>query len=193
MRLVINLVLIALIGGLIWVLYSNIQEPIAFKAEREVREDAVIERLQSIRQAQEIHRSVTGGFAPDFDSLNYVLRNGEIMIVAVEGDPDDPTKSNIIYDTSFVAAMKQVEEFGLDLDSLRYVPFGEGVKFEMTADTLTYQQTLVNVVEVKTKRSNFMGPYKDARFARYDNTYNPTSFIKFGDLSTPSLAGNWER
>jgi len=50
----------------------------------------------------------------------------------------------------------------------------------------------VNVVEVSTNYKYFMGPYANPRFQRYDNTYNPTKTIKFGNMSTPSLAGNWE-
>jgi len=38
-----------------------------------------------------------------------------------------------------------------------------------------------------------MGPYKDARFRRYDAGYNPKAIIKFGTMSAPNLAGNWER
>ena len=48
MRLLINLILAAAVIGLIWTLISSIQEPIAFKAEKEKRERAVVERLLSI-------------------------------------------------------------------------------------------------------------------------------------------------
>lgn len=194
MRLVINLVLIALIAGLIWVLYSTIQEPIEFKSAREAREDAVISRLMEIRQAQEIFRSVNGGFAPSFDSLREVLETGKIMIVAVEGDPDDPTGAAITYDTSYVAAMAEVKEKKIKLDSLEFVPYStKGDRFTIQADTLTYQQTLVHVVEVGTKYTSFMGKYGVERYARYDKSYSPSATIKFGDMYTPSLAGNWER
>ena len=80
----------------------------------------------------------------------------------------------------------------INLDSLEFIPFGEGAVFEMQADTLTYQSTLVNVVEVKTTRNKYMGKYADLRFARYDQSYNPNSIIKFGDMTAPNLAGNWE-
>ena len=194
MRLIVNLVLVAVIAGLIWVLYSSISEPIAFQKERRIREDAVIAKLMEIRQAQEIFRSVSGsGFAPSFDSLRDVLRNGEVQTIKVEGDPDDPTNSTIVYDTIYEPAMKFVDEFQINLDSLEYVPFSEdGAIFEMQADTVTYQSTLVNVVEVKTSRNKYMGRYADPRFARYDKSYNPNSIIKFGDMTAPNLSGNWE-
>ena len=193
MRLIVNLVLVAVIAGLIWVLYSSISEPIEFQRERKIREEAVIAKLMEIRQAQEIFRNVSGaGFAPDFDSLKDVLRNDTVWTIKVEGDPDDPSGEAIVYDTIPELAMKFVEEYGINLDSLEYVPFSENVAFDMKADTVTYQSTLVNVVEVSTSRKNYMGKYADIRFARYDKNYNPNSIIKFGDLTAPNLSGNWE-
>ena len=75
---------------------------------------------------------------------------------------------------------------------MEFVPFGEGEMFEISADTMTYQSTLVNLVEVGVVRSKFMGIYADKRFQKYDDNYKPNSKIKFGDLNKPSLSGNWE-
>ncbi len=193
MRIVINVVLALIIVFLFWVLYSSISEPIEFQDARNTREQAVIDQLIKIRQAQEIYRSVEGDFAGHFDSLRDVLRNGRVKTIKVEGDPDDPTGAEITYDTIYEPAMKFVTEAEINLDSLEYVPYGEGATFEIQADTLTYQSTLVNVVEVSTVRKKFMGPWASERFARYDNSYNPNSIIKFGDMNAPNVSGNWER
>ncbi len=194
MRTVINLVLAAIAAALIWVLVSSISEPIAFGDELNRRQDAVINRLKEVRTAQQLFRDVTGdGFANSFDTLDQVLRNGKIPIVSVFGDPDDPNFDGVIrYDTIFRSALDSAMSLNLPLDSLRYVPYTDGVQFDITADTTTYQSTLVNVVEVSTNYKHFMGPFAHPRFSRYDNTYDPTKTIKFGNMSTPSLAGNWE-
>ncbi len=202
MRVIINLVLFLVICVLVWTLTSSIQEPIAFNAEKTKRDNAVINRLKAIRSAQELFREASNGegYAPDFDSLEYVLRNGKIMTISVLGNPDDPNDPTITYDTSYTPVMDRIAEFNskskdykISLDSLRYVPYGNGETFEITADTITYQQTLVNVLEVKTRKENYMGEkYSDARFSRYDATYDPKSYIKFGDLNAPNLTGNWE-
>ncbi len=194
MRLVINLVLIAIVALLIWVLIGSIAEPIAFKAEKEKRENAVIDRLIKVRQAQELYRNITGEFAHTFDTLNDVLKNGKLTKISVFGDPDDPDNiSAIRYDTTYESAMTSVEEMGIKLDSLRYVPYSAGTEFDIWADTLTYQKTLVPVVEVGTIRKNYMGKYGDTKYARYDNSYKPGSTIKFGDRLAPNTSGNWER
>ncbi|MFK7935912.1 MAG: hypothetical protein AB8G22_20530 [Saprospiraceae bacterium] len=191
MRLVINLVLFALILGLIYVLIGSIREPIAFQAERAKREQAVIDKLMEIRTAQEAYRGITGLFAPTFDTLKQVLNEGKFLIINVQGDPDDPD-AVITYDTTYVNASDSLASLGLNLDSLRYVPFGNGAAFNIKADTIDYQQTLVSVTEVGTPIKSYMGPFADERFVRYDAKYNPNGVRKFGDMNKPNLSGNWE-
>ncbi|MEM9918216.1 MAG: hypothetical protein AAF990_08985 [Bacteroidota bacterium] len=196
MRLAINLGLIAIIGLLVWMLFSSIQEPIAFKAAKELRNAAVVDRLQKIRSAQEIYREITGKFAGDFDTLVNTLKTGKVQIISVYGNPDDPDSdgSDIRFDTTYVSALEKVEEKEIgSLDSLRYVPFGGSVQFDIQADTITYQSTLVNVVEVGTPIKTYMGKYKDPAYGRYDAGYDPDNVIKFGNMNAPNLSGNWER
>lgn len=193
MRLLINLILAAVVVGLVWTLISSIQEPIAFKTEKEKRERAVIERLMDVRTAQDLFRSIKGGFSPTFDSLREVLKTDSFAVVKVTGDPDDPNfTGQILYDTIMSPAIDSINSLGIDLDSLGFVPYSGGVQFEMTADTLTYQKTTVTVVEVGIPRRVFMGKYKDKRFAKYDQGYDPNKPIKFGNLNAPNLSGNWE-
>lgn len=194
MKLAINTLLIVLIGVLIWVLIGSISEPIKFRAEKVKRERVVVDRMMQIRTAQELYRSITGDFAGNFDTLKQVLSTDSFRIIQVFGDPDDPNNTEAIrYDTLYRNAADSVQFLGLNLDSLRYVPFGGGTEFNIQADTLTYQSTLVQVVEVSTPRKTFMGPFGDKKYARYDNSYDPESLLKFGDMNAPNLSGNWER
>lgn len=194
MKIVVNLLLGAVIALIIWLLVVNIREPIAFKKEKEIRENAVIEKLKEIRTAQDLYRSITGSFSGSFDSLKHTLQTDSFMIVNVMGDPDDPDNPEpITYDTTYLPAMDSVMTLGINLDSLRYVPYGEGAEFEIQADTIEYQKTEVQVVEVGVQRKTFMGPYADVRFGKYDNNYDPNGRLKFGDMNSPNTAGNWER
>ena len=193
MRILINLVLIAIVAALVWMLISSIREPIAFNNEKVIRERAVVEKLTTIRDMQELFRNIKGGFAPSFDSLKTVLTTDSFSIISVIGDPDDPNfTGEITYDTLRMPAADSIQSLGVNLDSIRYVPFGGGAQFEVKADTITYQSTNVPVVEVGIRRNVFMGPYADKRFSRYDQKYNPNSVIKFGDMNAPKLSGNWE-
>jgi hypothetical protein len=192
MKTVINLLIILGIIGLAYLMVDSIREPIAFKNEKEKREAAVVEKLIKIRQVQEIYRSVTGEFASNFDSLSATITNGQIPVFKVEGDPDDPTGQEFTIDTLYFSAADSVRAMGINVDSLRFVPYGEGKTFDIEADTMTYQKSLVTVVEVGVMRKIFMGPYASPRFSKYDNSYDPSSKLKFGDMGSPNTSGNWE-
>ena len=80
---------------------------------------------------------------------------------------------------------------GISLEGMEEVPFGDGEKFSIYADTITYQKTLVNVCEVGTSYDKFMGQYASEKYTKYDDAYNPNAIIKFGSRSAPNLSGNW--
>lgn len=193
MKYVINLILLLLVVGLGYLLYNSIKEPIAFGTAKQQRVNAVAAKLDKIKKAQELYRGMKGNFAGSFDSLSYVLRNGQIEFVKLTEDPEDPTNPDkFIREVSYMPAIDTVKSLNLgNLDSLKFVPYGEGEVFDMVADTVTYQQTLVSVVEVSTPYYKFMGPYGKKRFMKYDGAYDPTALMKFGDLTKPSLSGNW--
>ncbi len=194
MRNIFNVILILLIAFLAYLLYANVKEPIAFQAEKKLRKDAVTAQLDKIRKSQEMFRGITGEFAKDFDTLAYVLKNDSFKIENIVEDPSDPSNTELFKTiVSYIYAKDSVETLGFNLDSIKYIPYTDGGIFNMEADTLTYQKTLVSVVEVGTKWKNFMGEYADPKFQKYDQSYDPNKTIKFGDLSKPNLGGNWER
>ena len=172
-------------------LYYNIKEPIAFQAEKNKRETQVIDKLMDIRTSQEIYKSITGEYASNFDTLVHVLKTQDIPQYKVLGNPDDETAAFTI-DTIYYNALDSITALGISLDGLGAVPYGEGQEFAISADTLTYQQTLVNVVEVGIQRVAYMGTFGDPKYAKYDKSYDPFSMIKFGNMNSPNLSGNWE-
>ena len=193
MRKLFSLAFLVLAFFLAFLLYRSIEEPITFADERAVRQDAVEEKLKTIRTTQEMYRDITGIFAPNFDTLKQVLREGRFTEVRIIGDPDDPDfDPTTAYDTTYSPAIDSVEALGINLDDLEIVPYTDGVKFDIAADTIDYQSTKVPVVQVGIPYKEFMGRFADERFKRYDQRYNPSAPIKFGDLNKPSLAGNWE-
>ena len=193
MKLVINLILAVLIGLLAYVLYTSINEPIAFQAEKSKRKNAVVKSLQNIRSAQELYRGVTGEFAATFDTLREVLNTGTFKLVNVQGDPDDPNNPEaVVYDTVFKPAIDSVNSLGVILDKMELIPYGEGKAFDIAADTLTYQQTVVPVVEVGTFWKDFMGEFANTKYTKYDSNYDPNARMKFGSMEAPQLGGSWD-
>lgn len=195
MKTIINIVLLLVILLLGYMLYSSIKEPIAFNAEKQIRKTAVVDKLLEIRKAQEVHRMIKGDYASSFDSLAYVLKNDSIPTIKLVEDPSDPTNPDKFKKlTTYTLASDSIPGLGIkNVDSLKYIPFTDGMEFDISADTLTYQQTLVSVVEVGTQWKNFMGEFADPKYAKYDAGYEPEATIKFGDMNKPNLSGNWER
>ncbi len=194
MKWIINVALVLVIGLLGYMLYLNIKEPIAFQKVKNQREDVVVSKLKEIRKAQEMHRDIKGTFASSFDSLKYVLTYDSLKFENIIGDPDDPTNSNFIRTVTYSPAIDSIRSMGINLDSLPFVPYaGSGKQFLIDADTMTYQATLVPIVEVGTRWKDFMGEYGSIRYAKYDNSYDPNRLLKFGDMNAPNITGNWER
>lgn len=192
MKIAINVVLVLIIAGLVYLLIDSIQEPIEFQAEKERRSSVVIDQLRDIREAQRMFRDIRGIFANDFDTLIHVLKTDSFNRIALIGDPDDPSGDGFIRDTTRISALDSIRAIGLDLENLPYVPFTDGVRFYINADTITYQQTLTAVVEVGIKWKEFMGPYADPTYRKYDYRYNPEGVLRFGSMNNPNLSGNWE-
>ena len=190
MRYAISFLLVLLIGFLAYMLFANIKEPITFHAEKTAREEVVFNKLDQIRESQTIFKDITGKFAHDFDTLISVLKTDSIEFVKVIGDPD--SEDEFITTYTYSPAIDSIRAMGINLDSLRYVPFSStGKHFDIKADTITYQQTLVHVCEVGTRYKEFMGKYASEKFARYDNLYKPSGQVKFGNMEKPTLNGNW--
>ncbi len=189
MRMIISLVLLAGILGLSFVLFSNIQDPIKFRDEKNARKDVVVDKLKQIRTCQETYRTITGEYAHNFDTLVWVLKNDSIPFVSIEGDPD--SGEEFTKTVTYSMAIDSINSWGINLDDLAIVPFSDKT-FNISADTITYQQTLVHVTEVSTRWKEFMGEYANPKYSKYDNLYDPNKKLKFGDMSKPSLSGNWE-
>ncbi len=194
MKNVFKILIYLLAALLAYMLYASIKEPIKFQAAKQTRKAVVVKQLEDIRSAQEIYRSITGKFAGDFDSLSAVLKTGEIPFLVITEDPEFPGDTEkFLTDTIYESAIDSINALAINLDSLKYVPFSNGKTFDIAADTLTYQSTLVNVVEVGTYWKDFMGKYADPKYAKYDQSYEPAKRIKFGDLSKPNISGSWDR
>lgn len=194
MKLFFNLLILVAILGLAYLLVNSIKEPIKFREEKDKREAVVSHKLKQIRTCQEMYRDIRGKFASSFDSLEYTLNNDSIPFQQVFEDPDDPTNEDkFIRKTIYSSAKDSIQALGITLGDLRYVPFTEKkVQFNIAADTLTYQKTLVSVCEVGTVYKDFMGLYANPLYSKYDNSYDPNKTMKFGSMNAPNLTGNWE-
>lgn len=190
MRAIIILLLLALNVFLGYVLFKNIQEPIEFENVKVEREATVANKLTEIRSMQEIYRKITGEFAPNFDTLVTVLKVDSIPHVSIAENLNRP--GEYIETVTYSPAIDSIKALDINLEELAFVPYTDNqTEFDIDADTLTYQQTLVSVVQVGTRWKSFMGKYADPKYSKYDNSYNPDNLMKFGDMNSPNISGNW--
>ncbi len=169
-KIALTLLILVLIGWLIKIIY----EPIAFEKEKTYRYGYVIQRLKDIRTAQLAYKNVNNSFTGSFDTLVDFVKNGELAVVRQIGNVDD-TSAVIIRDTLFVKVMDSLFKPNFIVDSLPYVPFGDGAKFKMAAGEVERGNVKLKVFEVIDSKP-----------------FDPKKVLKVGSMNEPSNAGNWE-
>ena len=100
-------------------------------------------------------------------------------------------------DTTWVAVIDTIFPKGFNADSLRYVPFGNGIQFQM--DTLTQvarSGAPICLLEVKTPYEAYLGDLDKQEIINLKDQQaqlNKYCGLKIGDLETANNnAGNWE-
>lgn len=88
-KIIIEVVMLALIAGLVYLLYSNIMQPVNFNKEKAVRQAVAVQRLKDIRTLQVAYKSVTGKFNSSIDSLKQFYESGEMAVIMQVGSMDD--------------------------------------------------------------------------------------------------------
>jgi len=191
---VLSVLMIVGSGAMAYFNYESINGPIQFLKEKDRRYAHVIQRLKDIREAQVAHKKLTGAYVADFDSLINFIKYDSIPVVKKFGTvPDTLTEDEalamgiISRDTSLIPAQEVIykEEYlttrlanhPLTIDSLPYVPFGDGEKFEMKAG------------KVERSGSGITVPV----FLIVDAApFDKSDVLIVGSMSDPSTAGNWK-
>lgn len=173
---ILKIALFLVIMVLAYFLVETISEPIRFEKEKAVRYAQVIERLKMIRTAQIAHRDVKGTFSDDWNELVDFIKNGELQVVKVIGNPDDSLDvlAGITYDTLMVSV---ADSFFRDypIDSISYIPFTAGKQFSLQAGQVTKGNIKVNVFQVEDTAP-----------------FDPRKVLRVGSMSDANLSGNWE-
>ena len=88
-KIILEIVLAAVIGLLIWLTVKSVQKPVHFNRELKARSEVAIQRLKDIRTLQVAFKSANGRFSPSVDSLKIFYESGEMDIVMQIGSHDD--------------------------------------------------------------------------------------------------------
>lgn len=188
--------LIAALTG--YFVYRSIQEPLEFAADKEVRYNAIKNKLEAIKELQLSYKSVHGKYTPGFDTLLAFAKEGSFPVVKAIGTvPDTLTEAEALElglirrDTSQVSVFdslssKFAREFKLNsLDSLPYVPFTKGDKFKLEAGEIERGRVKVPVFAASVANS-VVFPDWNKHF------YQDEKDLQIGSMENPITTGNWQ-
>ncbi len=212
MRTVIQIILGIAILALAYFVYESIMNPIRFNKAKDVREQAAIERLIDIREAQKAYKDIHMVYTSSFDTLINFLENDSFRITKAIGTipeelidelgsvrkaREEALKRGVIRrETTKIAIADSLFDKGYPIDSLRYVPYTDGKEFKMEADEFVTQSDLrVKVVQVSVLYEDLLKGLDPQLVINY--TYERERIVKFpglkiGSLTEGTLSGNWE-
>ena len=211
MRRVIQILFVLIIIVLGYLIVESIMEPIRFNQQVETREQATIDRLIDIREAQKAYKDVYKKYTSSFDTLIAFVDTGSFTVVKAEGDIPEEwldelgfekarekalNEGVISRENTFIPVLDSLFDQGFPTDSLRYVPFTEGVTFVMDAgELLTSSNLTVQVVETFCLYDDLLNEMDRQLVVNYkDERMKIVGFegVKFGSMEEGTLTGNWE-
>ena len=211
MRRVIQILFVLVIIVLGYLIVESIMEPIRFNQEVEVRERATIDRLIDIREAQKAYKDIYKKYTSSFDTLIAFVDTGNFTVVKAIGDiPEDwldelgfekareraLNEGVISRENTYVPVLDSLFHSDFATDSLRFVPFCEGITFNMTSgELLTSSNLTVQVVEAYCLYDDLLNGMDPQLVVNYkDERMKIVGFegVKFGSMDEGTLTGNWE-
>jgi hypothetical protein len=195
---IIKVVLSIIIVVLAYLIYDSIMRPVRFNEATASREAKVIARLIDLRTVQQFYKREHNKYTANFDTLLRFVKSGEIPMVKMIPDPNDTTFTKTISDTlGYVKVADSLfsKRPNFVLDSLRYVPFSDGVKFELAAGEIDRGGIKVSVYEIKAPYSTYMRGLDRQlviNLSKSKEDIDRYPGLKLGSMAEPSTDGNWE-
>ena len=193
---------------LAYMCYASLMIPVRFKAEKELREKAIIARLIDIRKAQIEYKNIHKEHAANFDLLAKFLNEEKLPFLVKEGvltdeqleagmTEQEAVKKGIIRrDTVWVIAKDTLFSEDFNAEDLRNVP-GAGLEFSMdTATIISGSGYVIKVFEAGVKYNDYLGDLDRQELFNLNEV--ATKQNKYPGLRVGSLteinnnAGNWE-
>jgi hypothetical protein len=196
MKIGIQVALVVAILTLAYFVFDSINSRIVFEKETKRRKDLVVERLKDIRTSQFAYKNVYGEYAKDFNTLTNFIKYGKMPIIKQIGDASDSLQvamglvvRDTIYinvaDTLFPAGAERLRAF--IVDSLPFVPFSGGEKFNLNAGEIEKNKVKVKVFEAFASYEQMLKGLNAKQ-----NNVSLQDGLRVGSMTEPSTSGNWE-
>jgi hypothetical protein len=193
MKIAIQALLLVATVVLAYLVYDSVNSRIVFEEKLGYRQAIVVDKLIDIRTAQTEFKAEKKRYAKTFDELlNFVKYDSISLIKAIGTVPDSLTEQQAVEmgivsrDTSMMAVIDTVLK-GVNIDSLKYIPFSDGEVFKIDAAKIEKNKVNVNVFEVSAKYGQFLKGM-DTKNENIDLDKD----LKVGSMEDPTTSGNWE-
>ncbi len=195
---IIKVVLSVIILILGYLIYESIMRPVRFNQAVSDREAKVVARLIDLRTSQQFYKRQHNKYTASFDTLISFIRTGEIPVVKMIPDPTDTTFTKTINDTlGYVKVADSLfsKRANFTIDSLRYIPFTNGEKFEIAAGSIDRGGLKVAVYEIKAHYNTFLKGLDRqliVNLVKSKEDIDRYPGLRLGSMDEPSTDGNWE-
>ncbi len=193
MKIAIQALLLVAAIVLAYLVYDSVNSRIVFEEKLGYRQGVVVEKLIDIRTAQTEFKAEKKRYAKTFDELfNFVKFDSISLIKAIGTVPDTLTEQQAVEmgivsrDTTMIAVIDTVLK-GVNIDSLKFIPFSGGEIFKIDAAKIEKNKVNVNVFEVSAKYGQFLKGL-DTKNENVDLEKD----LKVGSMEDPTTSGNWE-
>ncbi|MBN1116100.1 MAG: hypothetical protein JXA77_02775 [Bacteroidales bacterium] len=208
-RLAFQIVYFVLIVVFGYLLFVNINKPIAFDRELDKRYDATVERLKDIRTIQIVYKDKYGKYTGGLDTIINFVKHDSLEISKTiqvkEWNQDEVTKEEAFKTGILVKSSSYVPVFdslwgksGYSIEQIKYVPYIDNVEFTMGAGEVeTASKVKVNVFECYVLYSDLLNGMDEQLIVNYideKTKYGGFAGIRVGSLTEANNnAGNWEQ
>ncbi|MGB0838986.1 MAG: hypothetical protein ACPGXL_02540 [Chitinophagales bacterium] len=189
LKIILTIALLAASAYLGYSLYKTIEEPIMFEAEQTLRDDAAINKLKLVRQAELAYKLKNGTFTGGFDTLINFIKTDSFEVVKQLGDPNDSTivvKTQISYRTILDSLFDNDSNMAEDLIN---VPFVAGEQFYLQAQIIVKNEVELPAFQCGVPYETL---YKGAGQRKYYTTLLGED-LRVGDLQEGTTAGSWDK
>ena len=180
-RITLPIIILALATSLTIIIIT----PIQFEKEKTYRYEFIKNKLIDIRSAQLAFKEKNNKFTDDFKQLIPFVKTDSFVLVQKTDTLIEyynqvyrelQFKDTMLIDTlGKVSILDSLFQKSYPIDSLSFVPFGNGVEFKLAAGTINKSKIIVPVFE-----------------ARDPKPYDPTDPLVIGSMVEAHLNGNWQ-
>lgn len=185
-----NVILGIVIAVILYFCYTAILVPVSFNKAKNIRDIAVVHRLELIRNTQKEYSKIHNGrYCGSWTELIAFAKNAKLPRTLYN-------KTSKETDTVWVNLSDSLYPTKFNIDSIKYVPFGRGVTFEIQTKEGMMNNIKIHLLQVQTPYNVYLLGLNNDEIDELENLQagmKKYAGLRIGSLEAPNgLEGNWE-